>query len=79
MCGIDVPKDAIATYWAGQSGTTILLHIECAERLGRELIGDAREANLARGDNIWGDRAVSLVRDRLKREEGHKDEDIPLW
>ena len=46
--------------WVGQ-GELLVLHGDCAERLGTHLIGDARELRLATGGPTWARRAARLA------------------
>jgi hypothetical protein len=48
ICGKDVNRSFPVVGWSGYDDL-ILLHPECAERLGAHLIADAREAELAAG------------------------------
>lgn len=65
-------SDAIApplVYWQ-TSDRTLLLHADCAARLGPHLIADAREAALAAHPEAhWRRRAIATVRHRLDVEE----------
>jgi hypothetical protein len=54
--------------WRGTK--LLLLHAECAARIGAHLIADAREAQLAADPAAhWRRRAVATVRQRLQAEE----------
>lgn len=59
----------IAVYWSGED--VIGLHVECAEKLGQHLIGDAREARLAgaTGESHWPRRAARCLRESLGAQE----------
>jgi hypothetical protein len=70
MCGGERPTGEITVMWAGLNGTNIWLHVRCSERLGMQLIADAREADLAGSEAvIWRRRAESIKRFRLEQQE----------
>ena len=61
--------EGIAVLWVG-SGEDLVLHPQCAEELAVDLIGDAREAQLASGANPWPTRAARALRESLLTGEG---------
>ncbi len=69
LCGQRVAGTGAAVYWCGATGE-LILHVECAERLALQLIGDAREARLVSGEAPWRARAVRAVREALRTAEG---------
>jgi len=66
-CGQEV--EGIAVLWVG-SGEDLVLHPQCAEDLAVDLIGDAREAQLASGAHPWPTRAAPALRESLLASEG---------
>ena len=64
-CGADVPSDGPAVIWAGLHGE-LILHRECAVKLGAHLIGDAREAELASGAQPWARRVARAAGSALR-------------
>lgn len=65
-CGYDVSFPAVCWHGTG----LILMHPECAARLGPHLIADAREAVLAADQQAhWRRRLLLGVRHRLEGEE----------
>ena len=66
-CHNDIPTETPAVEWAGQEH--ILLHPECADKLGVHLIGDAREARLSGGDRLWTRRVARAARAAMIAQE----------
>ena len=65
-CGEPVTPPCV--HWQG--ARTLLLHPQCATRVGVHLISDAREATLAGNpEPHWRERDIATVRYRLGREE----------
>jgi hypothetical protein len=62
-----VPPDGVAVNWCGAQH--IILHPDCAARLGCHLIADSREAQLASGWKPWTKRAAVALRSALQAEE----------
>jgi len=61
--------EGAAVFWVG-SGEDLVLHPRCAEELAVDLIGDAREAQLASGAPPWPTRAAPALRESLLASEG---------
>jgi hypothetical protein len=70
FCSTDVGDQDAAVMWAGHQ--EILLHPDCATRLGTHLITDSREAQLGSGFHPWSRRAARLVRETLVSQEGRR-------
>jgi hypothetical protein len=66
-CDGAVSPDRPAVEWVGHE--PIILHADCAPKLGAHLIGDAREATLGGGEPHWTRRAIRAVRDALVAQE----------
>jgi hypothetical protein len=56
--------------WVGHPGRAIVLHADCARRVGCHLIQDSREAEIATGGKAWTARGVRAVRAGLLAQEG---------
>lgn len=69
-CGGDAYQALPAVYWYGD-GQAIILHGDCARKLGVHLIADSREAELSRGQP-WRSRAIQIVRSILTKEESRQ-------
>ena len=63
FCSNGITIESIFVVWAGEGD--IVLHPNCARKLGVHLISDSREADLA-GDE-WVSRLTRLVNARMKR------------
>ena len=63
-CLEHVPPSEPSVMWAGTK--TILLHLDCARKLGAHLIGDAREAEFASGAQPWARRAARAAGSALR-------------
>ncbi len=61
------PVEPPAVSW--QLADPVLLHRECATRLGCHLIADSREAELAAGDGPWRRRAARAAGAALAARE----------
>ena len=66
-CHEAIPADQVAVHWSGAED--IILHPDCAARLGCHLIADSREAQLASGEQPWARRAAFALRSALQRQE----------
>ena len=66
-CGSQVPDDGPLVIWVDNG--SLLLHPDCARRLGTHLICDSREAELASGRQPWTRRAGRVLRAAAMAEE----------
>ena len=66
-CSETVPPDLAAVNWMGAEH--ILLHADCAQQLGCNLIMDSRETRLASGEEPWLRRALRAIREALVAQE----------
>ena len=66
-CNEPVSRDQAAVNWQGAEH--IILHPDCAQRLGCNLIMDSREARLASGEEPWLRRAIRAIREALVAQE----------
>jgi hypothetical protein len=70
VCDAPVTSAVSAVVWYGDT-MTLLLHSRCAGRLGAALLGDEREADLARGRSAhWSSRVARAVRSAIRFDEG---------
>jgi hypothetical protein len=67
-CG-EPRDDTIPVVWWTASGDVLLLHADCAVKLGTHLVSDAREARLAGGKGPWARRAARAAGHALKLSE----------
>jgi hypothetical protein len=67
-CGRGVRAPVVM--WFGAIGE-LIWHAKCASRVGRHLIADSRECELAGANDqpFWRGRAVAVTRHRLQSEE----------
>lgn len=68
-CGEEIPADRPAVMWAGAQD--VILHAECARKLGVHLICDSREAELAGGGHWWK-RTLRALKSALVIQENRR-------